>query len=193
VEEEKKHVLTRADIVTDLKEGLLGKQPGCGLSVFCVLFVFLLISVLLISRNGYFFPFALPFLALALICGWGAVYFILQFRYYRSIVRRDSYVIDAEPSPLLYTETYEIRSKYRPLEGYRFVFSSGKWEAPDHPYPCLKGACLPAMSRERNSEQHGDLFYLVKDKKGRVLYAYNTRFFALSKELLPTACVPPIR
>lgn len=185
MKKEERHVLKHADIVTDLKESTLGKLPGCGFVVLVFILALSLIPALGISLGGGPLFLALPFFVIAALLVWGLADFTVRLLHYRNLIRHSAFFIDAEPSPLYNTEVYYTgggRYAHR-IEHYRFVFPNGKWEPPQHPYPCLGEESLPNMNPERNKELHGQKYYLVRSKRGKILYAYPVLHFTLSDEL----------
>ena len=184
MEKEKKHVLTRADIVTDLSDDLLGgHRLLAGLVLLgCTLF---LLFTYIDALTSLIFVATLPMLILLLISAYLTVHLLCHYAYYKCLILRLSVFIDAGPSPLYNTEVYHRgggRGSAR-RECYRFVFPNGKWEPPQHPYPCLGEESLPNMNPERNKELHGQKYYLVRSKRGKILYAYPVLHFTLSDEL----------
>ena len=184
MEKKEKHVLTRSDLCADLSDALLGgHRLLAGLAILgCTLF---LLFAYIDALTYLIFVATLRMLFLLLVSAYLTVHLLCHYAYYKCLIRRLSVFIDAEPSPLYNTEEYHTRGGRGSTrkERYRFVFPDGKWEAPQHPYPCLGEESLPNMNPERNKELHGQKYYLVRSKRGKILYAYPVLHFTLSDEL----------
>ena len=125
----------------------------------------------------------LPLIGIFLLLGIAPL-FIGVYEYVRGalIVRRLSVFIDKYPSPL--TEMKLYRPGRHDRATYKLCFPRGEWTLP---YLCYTWRGPDAMRVEdfENRIVPGELFYVVRDRRGDILYAYNTKEFLLSDELDP--------
>ena len=172
----------KEELRADLKESLIG-HPVLRIVVHTVLFALALLLFLVMLKA--FIPIIgiLVFLLLGI-----APLFIGVCEYVRGalIVRRFSVFIDKYPSPLTEMKLYRpgVWWNNHGRATYKLRFPRGKWTLP---YLCYTWRGPDAMRVEdfENRIVPGELFYVVRDRRGDILYAYNAKEFLLSDELDP--------
>ena len=164
--------LTKEAICADIKEYFLGNK---GMKTLAIIYI-----VGLSVPIAIFVPvFGIILLGFTLLI-LGSIFY--SSVYARIVLRRFSIAIDLYPSPLVEMNFQSGGRGSKTQLALRFPRDT--WVTPDRAYTWRGPDAMRAEDMYQRFSA-GETFFLVRDTKGRLLYAYNTNTFTVSEELAP--------